>query len=33
MKRANDNISGKAGDDAKHHQIKAVKAVIEELRR
>jgi len=26
-------ISGKAGDDAKHYQIKAVKAVIEESRR
>ena len=26
-------ISGKAGDDAKHYKIKAVKAVIEESRR
>ena len=26
-------ISGKAGDDAKHYQIKAAKAVIEESRR
>ena len=26
-------ISGKVGDDAKHYQIKAVKAVIEESRR
>jgi len=26
-------ISGKVGDDTKHYQIKAVKAVIEESRR
>ncbi|MBI4222871.1 MAG: type II toxin-antitoxin system HicA family toxin [Planctomycetes bacterium] len=26
-------ISGKTGDDAKHYQIKAVKAAIEESRR